>query len=152
MDTNEAAQAADDFDLGNFRSVDTAELVMKHPVTGAPTKWVWTIAGPAHPETKALATRQARRAQLDTLALQRRGRQKATDLPDPDEGRNQFGQDLAARVLNWPSIKLNGETLVFSKDKTAEILNDPAYGWVVTQLVEFLTADSVFMPSSAKDS
>ena len=41
----------DSFDLTDFDSADTADMLVSHPVTGEPTAWVITFAGPGHPKT-----------------------------------------------------------------------------------------------------
>jgi hypothetical protein len=140
-------------DITDLQTADTAELDIKHPITGLSLGWAWLIAGPGHPQTLANIERLQRQA----LAEQRRrdqarinGKKWKGDDKDPDEIRAENAANVAARIIGFPNARINGEELVFSQDKVVEIFLNQKLSWIYAQVLEFLTDDAAFFPDSAK--
>jgi len=144
----------DDFDISAFKTLATADMVVNHPITGVPTKWIITFAGPGHPQTVDLADRQARRRLTEDknkLQAQVNGRKyKAPDL-SPEDVRDEIVGDIVDRIVTWTPVRLDGEAVEFSKAKAVALLRDPAYGKLFEQIIDFLAAERSFMPRSAQN-
>ena len=83
----------DAFDLSDLKSTETDELAIVHPLTGAPTTWVWTLAGPGHPKSIESANIAAR----DALRLTRLREQAVVNRrkwvePDRTPDRHEKGE------------------------------------------------------------
>lgn len=142
----------DDFDISSFKTLATADMVVNHPITGVPTKWVITFAGPGHAQTIALADLQARRSLVEErkrVSAQVNGRKYKPDDVSPDEKRDEIVHDVVERIVTWTPVKLDGEVTEFSKPRAVALLRDPAYGKLFEQIIEFLAAERSFMPRSA---
>lgn len=147
----EPAPAA--FDLASVRRVDMVELVIKHPVTGAATDWIWRIAGPSHSKTVEYAESIQRR-RLDEERSKEQARVngkkwKATEK-DPDEIRLENVKGIAARVIDFSPVQMNGTSIDYAPDVALKLLADPAYDWLLGQVIELITDDQAFFPVSAK--
>jgi hypothetical protein len=145
----------DAFDIGELRATDTSEIAINHPVTGAPTTWIWTLAGPGHPRSIEAANTAAR----ETLRVQRLREQAIVNRrkwvePErtPDEMRDENAKSFAVRVLGWTPARINGEDYPFSQENCLKLLKDPAYGRVYLQLLEYLSSDESFTQRSATTS
>lgn len=144
---------ADDFDASAFKALATADMVVNHPATGLPTKWVMTFAGPGHPQTIALADRQARKslmAERQQLQAQVNGRKFKPPEVTPDEKRDEIVSDIVDRIVTWTPVKLDGEVVEFSKERAVRLLRDPDYGKLFEQIIDFLGAERTFIPRSAR--
>ncbi|MGY4288894.1 hypothetical protein ACVWXO_008114 [Bradyrhizobium sp. LM2.7] len=121
-------------------------------MTDAPTGWTWTFYGPAHPVTIELADRFSREALRKAAArrqAQANNRKWKEDEQTPDDLTRENVDGIVARTKGFSTIKLNGEELVFSKDKATELLLDRRKGWLVNQVMAFLRAEENFIPPSA---
>jgi hypothetical protein len=145
----------DAFDLSDLKSTETDELAIVHPLTGAPTTWVWTLAGPGHPKSIESANIAAR----DALRLTRLREQAVVNRrkwiePDrtPDDMRRENAESFATRVLGWTPIKLNGADYPYTRDNVVGLLLDPSFGKVYLQLLEYFNSDESFTKRSATTS
>lgn len=145
----------DAFDLSELKSTETDELAIVHPLTGAPTTWVWTLAGPGHPKSIESANIAAR----DALRLTRLREQAVVNRrkwvePDrtPDDMRRENAESFATRVLGWTPIKLNGADYPYTRDNVVGLLLDPSFGKVYLQLLEYFNSDESFTKRSATTS
>lgn len=142
----------DAFDIDELRYLDTEELAIVHPVTGVPTSWVWTLAGPGHPKTVEQSDRIAREALKAARAKEQAAvNRKKWIEPDktPDEVRRDNARFFAERVLGWTPARINGEAYPYSPDNCIKLLLDPAYGLIYQQLSEHFRADDSFTQRSA---
>jgi hypothetical protein len=145
----------DAFDLSDLKSTETDELAIVHPLTGAPTTWVWTLAGPGHPKSIESANIAAR----DALRLTRLREQAVVNRrkwvePDrtPDDMRRENAESFATRVLGWTPIKLNGNDYPYTRENVVGLLLDPSFGKVYLQLLEYFNSDESFTKRSATTS
>lgn len=145
----------DAFDIDELRATDTDDLAINHPVTNAPTSWVWTLAGPGHPRSIEAANTQAREGlRLQRLREQAIVNRKKWTEPErsPDQMREENAKSFAARVLGWTPARINGQDYPFSSENVTKLLLDPAYGRVYLQLLEYFGADDSFTKRSATTS
>jgi hypothetical protein len=143
------------FDIGELKSTDTAEVAINHPVTGSPTTWVWTLAGPGHQKSIEASNIAAR----DAIRLQRAREQAVANRrkwvePErtPEEMRLENAKSFAMRVLSWTPARINGEDYPFSQENVVSLLMNPSYGKVYIQLLEYFTSDESFTARSAMTS
>lgn len=142
------------FDLSGLAAADTVDLAIKHPGTGEATTWIWTIAGPGHPQTIANADKLQRQA----LARQRlqeqariNGKKWKGDDRDPDEIRQENAEAIAARVVGFTPVILEAgaEPVRFSPAEVVKLFLDPHFAWLYSQVLEFLGDDASFIAGSA---
>ena len=139
------------FDLDELAAIDQAELNIKRR-DGAPTGWIWTIAGPGHPQTIALADKLTKEGFARSKA-QEMARVNGKKWKGDDESAEQVvrrtAEALAGRVLGWTEVELDGKPYPCTKDNVVAILLDPARGdTLVTQLSEFISDERSFMKRS----
>jgi hypothetical protein len=145
----------DTLDLSDFDTADTSDMPVAHPLTGEPTTWIITFAGPGHPKTIDLADRRARQQLRDEKAKEQarvNGRKWKAEDKTPAEQRAENVEWIADRVVGWTPVKINGDDLSYSRENAIKLLADPKKGWLFRQCLEFLLAEENFMPSSAKAS
>lgn len=139
-------------DIGVLDALDEGTLNVRHPITREPLGWIWSFYGPAHPETIALADRVSRDAMRK--ALERRqatfsGRQIKDDERSHDDIHRENVESILARTRGFTPIKLNGELIAFSKDAARGLLLDKRKGWLIRQVMEYLSAEENFIQPSA---
>lgn len=135
--------------LSALRALDTSELNIKHPVTGELTGWVWTIAGPGHPQTIAQSEKMQRENLLEARLKEEarvNGKKWRGDEKDPSEVRASNIANVAARVVGFTPVILEegGPETTYSPETAQKILGDRDYGWVFSQVLEFLVDDAAF--------
>lgn len=139
------------FDLDELAAIDHAELNIKRR-DGTPTGWVWTIAGPGHPQTIALADKLTKEGFARSKAQEMarvNGKKWKGDDESADEVVRRTAEALAGRVLGWTEVALDGKPYLCTKDNIVAILLDPARGdTLVTQLSEFISDERSFMKRS----
>ncbi len=145
----------DAFDIDDLKSTETDELAIVHPRTGAPTTWIWTLAGPGHPATVEMNNRNNREAQ----ATQRKRELAASNgkawIPperSADETREETARSFAGRVLGWTPARINGADYPFSAENVVKLLLDPNYDRIYLQLIQFFRADASFTKASVEGS
>jgi hypothetical protein len=143
------------FDIDELRTTATDEVAIVHPVSGQPTTWIWTLAGPGHPASIDVANTAAR----ETLRLQRAREQALVNRkkwvePErtPDDLRKENAESFARRVLGWTPVKMNGADYSFSHQNVVGLLLDPSFGKIYLQLLEYFSADDSFTKRSVTTS
>lgn len=142
------------FDIGEFDSIDEAQLVIRDPRSDAPTTWVWTFYGPAHPKTVELANRISReqlKEAREKEAAQVNQRKWKPQGDTPEEVLDRNISNVIARVKSWTPIRINGENLTFSPETTKTLLMDRKKGWLLQQIGDFLRDDASFTKASASN-
>lgn len=143
------------FDLSNLRAAETSILEIRHPVTGEPTGWNWTIAGPGHPKTLA-RQEKIQREQLHEAKLKEQaqvnGRKYKAPEQDPDELRQENADGVACRILDFTPVQLDGAEIRYSHDQVVKLFLDPTFGWLFGQVLEFLVDDAAFFTRSVSSS
>jgi hypothetical protein len=144
--------APEPFDIASIATLDTAEMIILHPVTSAPTTWVWTIAGPGHPTGIAAdraASDEQRREDLAKEKARVNGRKWSGDFVDSVEQQQKNAAYFAKKVLGWSPVRINGADLVYSIPNVVKILIDPHYQSIYRQLIDFLIDEKSFMKPSS---
>lgn len=142
----------DAFDIDELRATETDEMAIVHPGTGAPTSWVWTLAGPGHPRAVEQSDRIAREAlRRSKLQQQAQINRKKYIEPEktPDEQRRENAEYFSERVLGWTAARIGGEDYPFSRENCVKLLMDPVFARVYGQLAEHFAADDSFTKRSA---
>lgn len=160
MSKSNAAPAADTpaaavpalFDLGSITAVDTGTLTVLHPVTGEPTNWTITLAGPEHPVTEAIsdemiAENDARQRQQE----QARINGKKWKAPDDGEAqRRKLTERLSRRILGWSPVTFDGVPFDFSAANAYRLMDEGKFQRVAKQVIDYLSDDASFTKRSAK--
>ena len=154
---NTAAGFEDITDLADLTYADTMDYRVKHPITGAETTWVWTIAGPSHPVTVTLNEKIERRDQdEESKFAQARIAAAKANKPEPKRPNSSQAEriarnaaDLAGRVLSFTPIKMNGELIEFSQENAVKLLSDPAKDWLFGQIFNATVSKLGFIKNSA---
>jgi hypothetical protein len=136
-------------DLDAFLPADTAELEIHR--NDRPTGWRVTFAGPAHPKTIAWNDAQARRTLRRQAAIEQaqvNGRKWKPEDRDPAETRRENVEVVAARILDWTPIRINGRE--WSAAEATDLLVKPEMAWALGQMLEFLGAEASFTAPSGK--
>lgn len=141
-----------DLDISLFAAEDTADWHVPHPVTGGPTTWVWTFAGPGHPQTVEAANKAiARRLREEKLREQAQvnGRKWTAEDRTPETVRAENVRLVTDRLLGWSPIKINGADFPFSLENATTLLSDPKMGRLFNGAIAFLGDDAAFTKRSA---
>ena len=129
-------------DLDALLQVDTAVLVIKHPVTGEPSATTVTIAGPEHPVRKAIVFGRMRAARKQ---FEKTGAISMTDPVDDEADES----DLMARcTLGW-NLTAGGVPVEFNLDVARKVYSDPQRRWLRNQIKTGLDQLELFISGSA---
>lgn len=146
-------------DLAELSYSDTLEYRVKHPITGSETTWVWTLAGPAHTVTLELDEATARRNRDEESKKQQAAIAaiKANKPPPKDErtlaeNRERNAEYIAARVLGFTPVKLDGAVVEYSAEAAKKLLADPSKDWLFNQIAGALGSKEGFIKSFAQTS
>lgn len=141
---NAATQlAAANFDISGFEDVQSAELAIKDPNTGAPTPLVLTLAGPEHPARKRDDFARARRMRQD---LMKTGK---VQLADPEEEEADATDKIADYTLGWRGLVINGQAVEYSRAAAVALYSDPKCRWLRDQVKAALDERERFIKRSA---
>lgn len=127
------------FDPTAFEDTPTGKLVIKNPLTGAPTGMVITLAGPEHPDRKKRLFNRQRRLRA---ALAKTGKMPVTD---PVDDAAEELDDLVAATLGW-----EGAVVPYSADVARTWYSDPKRRWLCDQVKTALEERELFTRSSAQ--
>lgn len=139
-------------DLTDTLFEETATLEMCVPGTNKPAGWVWTLAGPSHPQSVAYSKEEERKAaHRENLMEQARvnGRKWKGDERSDADKRREFIEGLVARIVTWNPVKIGGKVWDFSATNAIELLLKPEMGGYISQYVDYLTSQKAFMKASA---
>lgn len=140
------------FDLSDLDAQD--EAVMEVLANGHPTGWTWTFAGPGHPKTIELSNRFARdrlRREKEQEQAQVNGKKWKAPDESPDEVLDRNVSLVAARLLGWSPIQMNGKDYPFTTDNAKALLMDRRKGQLLVQALEFLGEEQSFTKRSEND-
>lgn len=132
-------QAPAVFDFSSFEDVDSADVRIKAPDTGAATSMVVTLAGPEHPARKRLVLSRQRKLRQ---ALSRTGK---LPVSDPEEDDAEQVDMLVACTLGWV-----GAAVPFTPAAARQLYEDPKRRWLRDQVQAALDERALFTQASAK--
>jgi hypothetical protein len=142
--------AAASFSLSDFEDAETGKMTVS--IHGRPTDWVWTFAGPGHPQTIEQANRLAKeRLHEDRLNEQRRLNGKKVVLPEEsvDDVRAANVKQVVDRLIGWSPVVIDGADYPFTPENAFNLLIDRRRPALLIQAMEFLAAENSFTPRSA---
>lgn len=142
----------DTLDLSLDSLADASIATMNLVVGGRPSGWLWQFAGPGHEKHTAQQNRLSReRLHRERLIEQARvnGKKWVSIEQTPEEVRADNIAYVIERLVGWSAIRIDGEEFPFSEENAKAILSDPKRLNVLTQALEFLSADSSFTQRSA---
>jgi hypothetical protein len=119
--TNGAPASAGGFEVTEYYAAETAEVVLRHPVTGADTSGRITV--------RSMHARVARTA---TRAMQAKLVDGKTELSTEDWLDSLFEQTVAATV-SW-NITVHGEPLPCTPETVRAMYSDPKTAWMQPQV------------------
>lgn len=152
MDSETEKPKPAEVDLASFDELDEVDMVVSNPVTGEPTSWVITFAGPGHPLTIEQSNRLARetkREEDQKEAARVNGRKWKPDPETADERRARNVRWISERIVRWTPVKFNGEELPFSLENANRLLLDPRKPKLFQQCLDFLAAERSFTKRAA---
>jgi len=142
MTKNTAATAAPStLDLSTINELAEANIVIKHPVTGAPTGALVTLAGPEHPKRKQLIFTRTRKLRAK---FQKSGK---VQLDDPEDEEADGVSYLAACTLGWIGFSESGKEIPFSTLAAVDLYT--RIGWLRSQINQALEDKENFIEVSA---
>lgn len=133
----------DTLDLDSLQQQLTARLVLRHPVTGLPTKAGITIAGVEHPARKAAVFQRMRERRAE---LERTGK---ISMPDPADDDADEVALLVACTIGWDGLARGDQRLDFSPAAAAALYGDAKWRWVRNQVKNALDQSELFFGGSA---
>lgn len=139
-----ALQTEAALDLDDALYHESAELVVKHPVTGAPTTTRITLASVVHPLRAAF--RQAKQREVQKR-MQIDG---AYALPDPVDAEAEEADYLARCTLGWAHLVIGGAELGHSTEAARKLYADPRRHWLRAQVRAALDAQELFIGGSVR--
>ena len=128
-------------DIANIAELSEADVDIKHPLTGAPTGAVVTLAGPEHSKRRQLLFTRTRKLRAK---FQKSGK---VQLDDPEDEEVDSIAYLAACTLGWKKIGENGKEIAFSESAAAALYG--RVGWLRGQIAAALEEKENFIRASA---
>lgn len=144
--------ADDAFDLSALDSADESRMTVQ--ANGKLTNWVWTFAGPGHPQTIEQSNRLTReRLHQERQNEQARLNGKKVKLPEesPDEVLERNVRIVADRLLDWSPVTMEGQPYPFTRENAVALLKDRRKGFLLIQALEFLGDENAFTKRSETD-
>lgn len=131
--------AAESFDLDDFDDVTTADYVVKHPITGAPTSIVLILAGPEHPARKKQAFSRMRQTRQDFA-------NKGKYVPqDPAEEDADITDMVGRCILGWSGFYRGGVAVPYSKNEAITLVTNAKKRWLRDQVKIALDERELFI-------
>lgn len=140
------------FDLAELDAADESRMTVI--ANGRQTDWVWTFAGPGHPNTVAQSNRLSRERLQRERAIEQtihNGRKWKAPDESPDEVLSRNVEIVVERLLGWSPVKLNGDDYSFSPENARKLLLDRRKSALLIQALEFLGDEAAFMRRSARN-
>lgn len=139
----QAAVREQPLDLDDAVFNDSATLIVKHPVSGAPTTTRIVIASVVHP--LRVAVRQAKQREVQK-AMHLDG---SYTLPDPADAEADECDYLARCTLGWSALVAGGQEVPYSTEAARKLYADPRRHWLRAQVRAALEAQELFIGGSA---
>ena len=143
MANKTATTSLSTLDLSTINELGEADVVIKHPVTGAPTGALVTLAGPEHPRRKQLIFTRTRKLRAK---FQKSGK---VQLDDPEDEEADGVSYLAACTLGWIGFSESGKEIPFSTQAAVDLYS--RIGWLRAQINQALEDRENFIAVSALD-
>jgi hypothetical protein len=139
-----AAALVASLDIDAYQNLQVLEVTLKHPVTGVDTPAKITIAGPEHPDRKAMMFARAR---IMRAEFQRTGKVANFDPADDFVTETEF---IAKCTLGWSGMSRGGLPLTFTPEEALALYSDPRRQWIRAQIKAALDTAELFIGDSSK--
>ena len=131
------------FDISTITDAGSADIELKHPVTGAALGASITLAGPEHPARKAIDFARQRKLRA---AIAKSGKLEVTD---PADDELDLVDKLAACILGWRGMSDAGQDLPYSREAAARLYAREGLGWLRQQLLDAMNERERFITACA---
>lgn len=122
-------------DLSSLALEQTAEMILKHPVTGADTDAVIVLYGKDSKQYRDAFAVQAKKAAA----------MKASDS-DYQEKLSELGLDIFIKCTkDWRNVGLDGKALECTPENVAMMYKDERFVWIHNQIAAFMEKRANFM-------
>jgi hypothetical protein len=122
-------------DLSSLALEQTAEMVVKHPVTGVDTDIVIVLCGKESKQYRDAFAAQAKKAAA----------MKSTDS-DYQEKLSELGLDIFIKCTkDWRNVELDCAPLECTPENVAMLYNDERFVWIHNQIAAFMEKRANFM-------
>ena len=131
------------FDIDSIQDLQTAEVQLHHPITGAPLDAWITLMGPENPGRREVDFDHAR-------AVRKRLMEGAADEMTADESSAEQIAYLAACTAGWRGITRDGQEMPYSQEAARDIYTRA--GWMREQASRAMGRRDLFIGGSANAS
>lgn len=131
------------FNIQTITDAASADVEIKHPVTGASLGATVTLAGPEHPARRAIDFAKQRKLRA---AIQKTGR---LEVSDPEDDLLDAIDKLAVCTLGWSGITDGDAPIEFSKAAAAKLYGADGMGWLRDQLYAAMEERARFIKACA---
>ena len=122
-------------DLSSLALEQTAEMILKHPVTGVDTDAVIVLYGKDSKQYRDAFALQAKKAAA----------MKASDS-DYQEKLSELGLDIFIKCTkDWRNVGLDGQELECTPENVAMLYKDERWVWIHNQISAFMEKRANFM-------
>lgn len=122
-------------DLSSLALEQTAEMILKHPVTGVDTDAVIVLYGKDSKQYRDAFALQAKKAAA----------MKASDS-DYQEKLSELGLDIFIKCTkDWRNVELDGSQLECTPENVAMMYKDERFVWIHNQIIAFMEKRANFM-------
>lgn len=128
------------FDISAYEDVQTGTVIIRDPLTNAPTPLAIELAGPEHPKRRKDDFNRARRLRQDIMKTGK------VQLDDPEEEELAKTEKLADYTIGWT---VNGQAMPFSREAALALYSDPKRRWLRSQVATALDERERFIKRSA---
>lgn len=140
------------FDIGSLKSLETADMPLRHPLTGAVVltddgdPLIFTIASSYHPATRK-GQREYATAQQEMALLY--GEQE----PPLEKVEHAIKLLFTHRVIRWGKLDYKGKAdFQCTPENVMTVFDDPDCFWIYDQVRDFVAAQENFFAAASKSS
>lgn len=133
------------FDIAQIHDVASASIDIKHPTTGESIGAQIEVAGPEHPQRKAIEFARQRKIRA---GLQKTGK---IELSDPADDELDAIEMLTSCTLGWKGITEGGVEVPFSRDAAYKLYSTEGLAWLRIQVLNAMGERDRFIKASAND-
>jgi hypothetical protein len=131
------------FDIKSITDAQTADIELKHPVTGALLGASITLAGPEHPSRKAIDFAKQRKLRA---SIQKAGK---LEISDPEDDILDAVEKLAACTLGWKGITDGDRAIECSQAEAAKLYGAEGMTWLRDQVYAAMEERARFIKACA---
>lgn len=131
------------FDIAKIHDVTSAPVEIKNPSTGESIGVTITVAGPEHPQRKAIEFAKQRKLRAQ---LQKTGK---IELGDPADDELDTIETLAICTLAWSGVTEGGVDVPCTKEAALKLYSTDGLAWLRAQVLAAMGERERFIQTSA---